>query len=162
MFDIQFRKVLLIALLATVASAASGGVFIKELEAASDEKWGAMCAPLLRKESGIFEIPLSRKADSLGIEERRRLASNLFQVSYRTIGLEKFGERSAPDIVNRAWNTTADDVDLKKPETGHHVMSECIAVYNRLRESGHITKANEEIALELAKKEVTAILKSKK
>lgn len=160
MFDIQFHKLLPIALLATAASAASGGVFINELSAASEAKRGAMCAPLLRKMSGVFEIPLSRKADSLGIEERRRLASNLFQVYYRTIGLEEFGERSAPDIMNRAWNTTADDADLDKPETRHRVMNECIAVYASLRKSGHITKTDEEIALELAKKEVTAILQS--
>ena len=159
MFDIQFRKVLLIALLATVASAASGGVFINELDAASNAKRGAMCSPLLRKTSGIFEIPLSRKADSLGIEERPDLASNLFQIYYRTIALEKYGERSAPDIVNRAWNTTADDVDLKNPKTRYRTMNKCIAVYASLRKSGHITKEDEEIALELAKKEVTAILK---
>lgn len=161
MFDTLHRKALLVMLLAVVVGSANGGVFIKELNSAPDTKKGAMCAPLLRKTSGIFEIPLRRNADSLGIEERRYLARNLFQVYYRAIGLEKFGELSAPDTVSRAWMTTADDVDLKISETRHGVMSECIAVYARLRKSGHITDTNERIALELAKKEVVAIMKSK-
>lgn len=161
MFEIKFCKEFFVMLLAAAGTAASGGVFIEELDAASDEKRGAMCAPLLKKVNGIFEIPLRRKTDSLGVEERRRLANNLFQLSYRTIGLENFGERSAPDTMIRAWNTTADDADLDKPETMHRVMSDCVAIYERLRKSGHITKADEEISLKLAKKEVSAILNSR-
>jgi len=71
LFETLHRKAILIILFAIIVGPANGGAFIKDLISATDIEKGAMCAPLLRKMSGIFEIPLSRNNDSPGVGARQ-------------------------------------------------------------------------------------------
>lgn len=161
MHGVILRKLSLVAVvLLVVPRITFAGVFIDELRAASDAKKGAMCAPWLRKTVAIVSPSGPRDIPQVD-DDRRRFANNLFQISYRAIGLDRFGKKTAPDLIDRAWQTTADDLDLGNGETRYTMVKECIAVYERLRKSGYITKADEEISLKLAKEEVSEMLRNR-